>query len=184
LVSILIDDDLLLRSWTAEDAPALFHAVEENRAHLSPWLPWVDLTTKQEHSATYIQQTLAMAVRDEAVHLGIFHQQCVIGSAGIHDRDMRVGSATIGYWIAKDFEGHGVMRRTLSRVIDFAFDTWALQRLELRCAASNVRSAALAQRLGFVQEGVLRRAHSREGGLEDLLVMGLLREEWNQNRLR
>ena len=178
MVSILIDDDLLLRSWTAEDAPALFRAVDKNRTHLQPWLSWVERTTKPEHSATFIQQTLAMAARGEAVHLGIFHQQHVIGAAGLHDCNAQVRSAAMGYWIAAGFEGQGIMQRCLSRLVDFAFDTWGLQRLELRCAGSNDRSRGIAHRLGFVEEGVLRRAHWREGTAEDLVVMGLLNEEW------
>lgn len=181
MVSILVDDDLLMRSWTAEDAPAHFLAVEENRAHLRPWLPWAERSTKPEHSAQYIQLTQALAAKGEAIHLGIFYAGRVIGGAGLHDCDARVRSASVGYWIAKDFESRGIMRQCLSRLVDFAFDSWGLQRLELRCAKGNVRSAALAQRLGFVQEGMLRRAYSRQGAAEDLLVMGLLREEWKSS---
>lgn len=178
MVSILVDDNLLMRSWTAEDAAAHFLAVDENRAHLQPWLPWAGRTTKSEHSAQYIQLTQALAAKSEAIHLGIFYAGRVIGGAGLHDCNASVRSASIGYWIAKDFEGRGFMRRCLSRLLDFAFDSWGLQRLELRCAKGNARSAVLAQRLGFVQEGLLRRAYSRAGVAEDLVVMGLLREEW------
>lgn len=172
-----------MRSWTAEDAPAHFLAVEENRAHLQPWLPWAERSTKPEHSLQYIQLTQALAAKGEAIHLGIFYEGRVIGGAGLHDCNVSVRSASVGYWITKDFEGQGIMRRCLSRMLDFAFDSWNLQRLELRCAAGNVRSAALAQRLGFVQEGILRRAYSRQGVAEDLLVMGLLCEEWEAQRL-
>ena len=173
-----------MRSWTADDAAAHFQTVEENRAHLKPWLPWAERSTKPEHSAQYIQLTQALAMKGEAVHLGIFLQGRVIGGAGLHDCNPRVRSASVGYWIAKDLEGRGIMGRCLSRLLDFAFDSLGLQRLELRCAVGNVRSAALAERLGFAQEGVLRRAHSREGNLEDLLVMGLLREEWRVGTTR
>lgn len=180
VVSILVGDDLLMRSWTAEDAPAHFQAVEENRTHLQPWLPWAERSTKPEHSVQYIQLTQALATKSEAIHLGIFYVGRVIGGAGLHDCDARVRSASVGYWIAKDFEGRGMMRQCLSRLVDFAFNSWGLQRLELRCAKENVRSAALARRMGFTQEGVLRRAYCREGIAEDLLVMGLLKEEWSR----
>lgn len=67
MVSILIDDNLLLRSFTAEDAPALFRAVDESRAHLRPWLRWVDATTKQEHIMQFIQRTLQQLNNQEAL---------------------------------------------------------------------------------------------------------------------
>jgi len=179
VVSILIDNDLLLRSWTAEDAAALFRAVEENRAHLQPWLPWVSRTERVDNIATFIQHSMAVATTGEAIYLGLFYQGRVIGGAGLHDCNPQVRSASVGYWIAKEFEGRGVIKRSLARLLDFAFDTLGLQRLELRCAASNERSAALARRLGFVEEGMLRRGHWRETGVEDLVVMGLLKEEWS-----
>lgn len=179
MVSILIDDDLLMRSWSPEDAPALFRAVDESREHIRLWLPWVDETTKPEHSATYIQHALAMAESKQAMHFGIFHQQRVIGAMSLYDFEARwKRSAAVGYWVAKAWEGRGVMQQCLSRLVDFAFDSCGLQRLEIRYAASNGRSAALVKRLGFVQEGVLRQACWREGRAEDLVVAGLLKDEW------
>ncbi len=185
MVSILVDNDLLMRSWATDDAPALFRAVDESREHIRPWLPWVDETTRPEHSAAYIQHALAMAESRTALHFGIFHQQRVVGAMSLYDFEMRWRrSAAVGYWIAKNWEGRGVMQRCLSRLVDFGFDTCGLQRLEVRYAASNLRSASLVQRLGFVQEGVLRQACWREGKAEDLVVAGLLKKEFKNSLIQ
>jgi len=181
MISILVDDDLMMRSWTAEDAPALFRAVDAARAHLEPWLDAIVQTRKPEDTATFIQTTLDAAARGEGIYLGIFFQQQVIGSASLRHHDARLARAEVGYWIAPEWEGKGVLTRCVARLLDFGFDTMRLQKVDLCYAAANTRSAAVATRLGFVQEGRIRRAHWRQAGADDLIWTGLLREEWTGN---
>ena len=75
MVSILIDDEFLLRSFQPDDAPSLFKAVDESRQHLRNWLRWVDVTTKQEHILQFILRTQQQQYNQEALELGIFHNR-------------------------------------------------------------------------------------------------------------
>jgi ribosomal-protein-serine acetyltransferase len=83
-------------------------------------------------------------------------------------------NAIIGYWLAEEYEGRGLITRAVRALIDHAFGEWQLHRVEIRAAAENVRSRAVPERLGFTQEGVLREAELVGGEYQDLVVYGLV----------
>lgn len=182
MVSILIDDNLLLRSYHVEDARDLFHAVNESRAHLRPWLIWVDSTTKQEHSLQFIQMSLQQQHSQEALALGIFYNRKIIGGIGMHQWDHVLEKAQLGYWISKEYEGQGIINKCMERFIDFIFDKVGLNKLEIHFIPSNKRSAATAERLGFKVEGVLRDSYVVNGVFTDIIITGLLKKEWHDKR--
>jgi ribosomal-protein-serine acetyltransferase len=180
LTSILIDDDLLLRSYKPEDAPELFRCVNESRAHLRPFLNWVDATTKTEHSLQFIQSAIAQQAAGEAMALGIFLQRerQLIGGIGMHHWNHDLKRAQVGYWIAKEYEGKGLMYRSAIRFMDFLFRKVGLNKVEMRIVSYNTRSLALAASLGTMTEGRIRQSLKVAGKLEDVIVAGILRNEW------
>jgi ribosomal-protein-serine acetyltransferase len=178
VVSILIDDNLLLRSFQPDDAPSLFKAVDESRAHLRPWLRWVDATTKQEHIQQFIQRTQQQLHNQSALELGIFLDRQIIGGIGMHDWDHMLKKAQLGYWIKKEYEGKGIIMKSITRLIDFLFEKPGMNKLEIHYMPSNVRSGAIAERLNFKIEGIIRQSYFFNGKLEDLIIAGLLKTEW------
>ena len=62
-------------------------------------------------------------------------------------------------------------------MIDYAFEEMDMNRVEIRCSAENVRSAAVPERLGFKKEGLLRQAEVINGRPHAFLVFGLLAED-------
>lgn len=178
MVSILVDDDIQMRSYTPDDAAELFRCIQASRQHLRPFLSWVDTTTKPEHSLQFIQNTLVQQNNQEALALGIFRQRELIGGIGMHQWDHYLRKAQVGYWLAKDYEGQGIMCRCAIRFIDFLFDKLDLNKIEMHLLPHNTRSAALTQKLGAKVEGVLRQSIKVNGKLEDVVVTGILRSEW------
>jgi ribosomal-protein-serine acetyltransferase len=182
MVSILIDNELLLRSFQPDDAPALFKAVDESRTHLRPWLRWVDATTKQEHILQFIQRTQQQLHNQQALELGIVHNREIIGGIGMHDWDHLLKKAQLGYWIREEYEGKGIMNKCLVRFIDFLFEKPGLNKIEIHFMPSNTRSAKVAERLGFKVEGVIRQSYFMNGRLDDLVITGLLKTEWKSQQ--
>ena len=179
MVSILINEQVQLRSYVPADAPGLFHAIDRNRAHLRRWLAWVDGTTQADHSAAFIEHSLAQMERQEGIALGIFHNDRIIGGLGMLQWDHMLRKAQVGYWIDKTYEGQGMVSICLGRFLEFLFTKLNLNKTEVQFVVSNVRSRALAERLGFRIEGVLRESYLVNGKLEDLLLAGLLKKEWS-----
>lgn len=178
MVSIIIDDALQLRSLQSTDAGELFEAVNSSREHLRPWMPWVDMTQKPEHSQQFIQQILHQQDAQEAMALGIFQNARLAGTVGMHGWDHHLKKANLGYWIAKEHEGKGLVLASMKSFIDFLFSKAGLNKVEIHYMLANERSASVARRLGFKVEGVIRQSYILHGNYHDLVVTGLLRNEW------
>ena len=96
------------------------------------------------------------------------------GCVGLHGIDRSHLSTAIGYWIAGEFEGRGLMTRAVRVLVEHAFGDLGLHRVEIRCAVGNARSRAIPERLGFRQEGILRGAERAAGRHLDIAVYGRL----------
>jgi len=180
MLSILIDPEVTLRSYTPEDAPALFRAIQKNRTHLRPWLAWIDGTTKEEHSRAFIEDALTQQHHQQGIAAGIFRNEEVIGGVGMLHWNHQLQKAQIGYWIDKQYEGTGLLSRCLEKFIDYLFETVNLNKIEIHFVASNERSAAIARRFNAKLEGILRDSCVVNGNLSDLVVTGLLKKEWRE----
>jgi len=178
LVSIIVDEDLSLRAYAPEDADELYAVINASRAHLHPWLEWVDRNTKPEHSLQFIQHSLQQIRMQEALALGIFYQGKIIGGTGMHNWDHGVKKAQIGYWLDKDSEGKGIINNVLTVFITYLFEKIGLNKIEVYFLPANKRSAKAAERLGFKVEGVLRQHVLRNGKPADVVIAGLLKNEW------
>ncbi len=91
-------------------------------------------------------------------------------------------SAEIGYWIDGGHEGRGLASRAVAAVLDHGFGALGIERVSLHTEPANERSRALARRLGFVEEGVLRQGLAFPGERRDEIVYGLLASEWSTPR--
>jgi len=181
MVSIIIDDDLLLRTYQVDDADGLFIAINNSRKHLHTWLEWVDKTTKQEHSLQFIQQSLHQLNMQETLALGIFYNGKIIGGVGMHHWDQQVKRAQVGYWISKEHEGKGIISKSLLKFIDHLFEKIGLNKIEIHFVPANKRSANVARRLAFKTEGIIRQSVMRNGMPDDIVVAGLLKSEYTRN---
>jgi RimJ/RimL family protein N-acetyltransferase len=88
------------------------------------------------------------------------------------------GTAEWGFAIGSPFWGTGVFADGAKLVLDFAFETIGVHRLEARAAVQNGRGNAALRKLGAVQEGVLRRSFLRNGQYLDQALWAILNEDW------
>jgi len=76
--------------------------------------------------------------------------------------------------------GKGFGREAVKLLVDFGFFEINMHRIQLQVIAYNQPAINLYEGLGFVREGVSRQAIHRDGHRFDLLLYGLLREEWEK----
>lgn len=88
------------------------------------------------------------------------------------------GVLELGYVTAAHRQGLGVATECMSALIDHLFQGGDYRRLYAEVDAENLASTRLAERLGFTREGCLRQHEATHKGLCDILVYGLLRDEW------
>ncbi|MGE5333962.1 MAG: GNAT family N-acetyltransferase, partial [Nitrososphaerota archaeon] len=168
---------VVVRPYRLDDADAIFAAVEESRQHLWPWLPWVEQHQTIEDTREFILRTQAEWLLRENMTVGFFEAGSgrYLGGSGLHVRGWNIPAFEIGYWIRASAEGHGYVAETVRLLADFAFESLGAQRVMIRCDARNTRSAAVAERLGFVREAHLRHdERAADGELRGTFVYSLI----------
>lgn len=158
----------------------VFALVETNRDHLRPWLPWVDGTQTVADSEAFIVKTLKKFADGTDVPVGIFYQHQLVGHMSLMKIQLRHW-AEIGYWISADYEGKGIVVASAKVLINYAFDELGLERVEILCRITNARSKALAQRLGFTSEGIVRHGEIHSGIYYDFEQYSLLKGDRNNS---
>jgi RimJ/RimL family protein N-acetyltransferase len=162
----------------ADDAPAYVQAFVDDPdlgrllgVDSDPTEAWMldSLATAASHRAE--GRFLELAVTDAS-------GEPFLGSVNLHHFDPRHRRAELGVWLVPAARGAGVATCALSLVIDWAFPALDLERLEMTTTPDNDALSALAQSLGFVREGVLRKRNFERGEHVDVVWFGLLREEW------
>lgn len=164
---------VLVRPYRESDAQALYEAMEESREHIRPWLPFADAHQTVEESRDWILHQMAKWLLREDFVVSVWDQtgQRYLGGSGLHPRNWQIGYFEIGYWLRASAVGHGYMTEVVSLLTDYAFTQWDANRVEIRCDERNVHSAAVARRLGFVQEARLRNhLLATDGSLRTTLI--------------
>src|SRR6266849_5381804 len=167
---------IIVRPYRESDAQSLFEAVAESRDHLRPWLPFADEHQTVEESRDWIIHQEANWLLREDLIVGIWEAATnrYLGGSGLHPHDWETRYFEIGYWLRASAAGQGYITEAVQLLTDYAFSALAATRVGIRCAERNVRSAAVAQRLGFVQEARLRNHQmAPDGVLRTTLIFAL-----------
>ena len=177
MLRLELDGDAHLRLLEPGDAAELYALVAAERERLARWMPWAagqDLEGTRE----FIAGTRRQVADDDGLTTAIVAGGRIAGTIGFHAVDRVARSTSIGYWIAAEFEGRGLVTRAVRAYVDHAFGAWGLNRVEIRAATGNARSQAVAERLGFTREGVLREAERVGDRYLDSVVFSVLASEW------
>ncbi|MFD2132238.1 GNAT family N-acetyltransferase [Pseudogracilibacillus auburnensis] len=81
----------------------------------------------------------------------------------------------------KDMWGKGIGTAAISLILDFAFNELNLHRVYLQVFSFNERAIKLYEKMGFIHEGKFRQALYRTGKWHDIVIMGILKDEYNQH---
>lgn len=101
----------------------------------------------------------------------------LIGSCALRHVDPRTRSADLGIFLGRPFWDRGFGTDAVRTVCRFAFREMNLQRVDLEVFENNGRARRAYEKVGFKEEGRLRRGHFVEGRHVDVIVMGVLAEE-------
>ena len=106
-----------------------------------------------------------------------------IGLTGLTELSERDGRAVVGTWLGREHWGTGANSESKALILHFAFRTLGLGRVSAYAHPENVRSLRALEKVGFQREGVLRGWHVHRGQRRDVVMLSLLREEWERSPL-
>jgi ribosomal-protein-alanine N-acetyltransferase len=105
-----------------------------------------------------------------------------VGFVGLQDINYGYGSAITFIFISKPHRRKGLSIRAVGLLLDLAFQQLRLHRIATYVHASNLPSLNMVRELGFTDEGILRDACFFNGHYEDVNIVGMLSNEWQQHR--
>lgn len=146
-----VRDDLVIRWADLDDAEVIAAVVGESLEHLGPWMSWAtgdaaDLVEQRKRRVEMAEQTAAGTDYMYLVLAGVGGS--MLGACGLHRR-IGPGAVEIGYWLHPDHVGHGYITGAAAALTQAALDLTDVTRVEIHCDEANVRSQAVARRLGF-----------------------------------
>jgi ribosomal-protein-alanine N-acetyltransferase len=171
---------VVLRELRASDAASLFALLttEEVSRFISPppttvegFERFIDWTFRQRAAGTFACFAVTVAGFDTAV--GIFQ---------VRSLESGFETAEWGFALGSAFWGTGVFQEGAALVLDFAFDTIGVRRLEARAAVKNGRGNGALHKLGAVQECRLRKSFHKNGEFIDQVLYSLLDTDWRGSR--
>ena len=172
----LTDGVVELRAPRRSDAAELYAAVRASLPELVPWMAWAHADYAEVESAEWARRAaraFADGLEFQFVARAVATGE-VLGTIGLNAMDRLNRWANLGYWIRSDRAGLGFATRGSKLVTGFGFGELGLGRVEILAAVGNARSQAVAERLGALREGVLRRRLRVGDEVQDAAVFSLI----------
>ena len=175
--------DITLEKLNLNHTQELYELTELNREYLKQWLPWLDQIKSSSDTRAFIESTIKESSSGGASNFAILYKGSVCGVTGFHEINKlhRVGS--IGYWLAKSHMGKGIVTSAVMQLLKIGFDEFNLNKIEIRCAETNVKSRAVPERLGFTHEANLRQCEWLYSEYVNHAIYSLLAEEFKGEQI-
>lgn len=170
---------LRLRPFDDGDADALF-AMHSDPFVMRYWdgPPW----TERARAELFIAACRQMADEGTGARVAIdrVSDGAFLGWCGLTRWNPQHRSAVTGYCLDDAAWGHGYATEAARALVQWAFDTLDLNRIQAETDTRNVASAHVLEKIGFVREGTMREDCVVNGEVSDSWVFGLLRRDWQQ----
>lgn len=175
--AMISTERLILRAFHERDVPAVVLLADDpeisrntlriphpyTKAHARAWL-----TAQREESRTGAGAVFAVTDAEDGR---------LMGACGLEIfRDHR--RADVGYWLGRDFWGKGYATEAATAVCTWGFTTLDLARISAARFSDNPASGRVLEKVGMRREGELRRHIFRGGEFRDMVMYGILRDEW------
>ena len=159
-----------LRPWTMEDLESLVKyannfEIAKNMTDQfpHPYTIGKGKTFIENVISTKPTQIFAIDINQEA-----------IGAIGIHPQsDIQRRNAELGYWLAKPYWGKGIMTEAISRMIEYSFKTWEINRIFARPFGNNIASQKVLEKAGFKLEARFEKTFYKNNEFIDELIYAI-----------
>lgn len=178
--TILEDDFVLLRPLEESD---LDNLLEISLNEPETWEYSLVRANGKENLENYIQLALKARANKTEFPFVVFDKKSgkYAGSTRFYDINLPFKTMQLGYtWYGKEFRGTGLNKHCKFLLLQFAFETLGLERIEFRADNNNLQSIAAMKSIGCKVEGVLRNHMPTFGGdkRRDSIILSILRTEW------
>lgn len=164
-----------LEPWQAEEF--LAH-MDRARETVDPWIPWASVSTDLDSARKTLQRYADKQARDTGRLCGIWLDGVLVGGTMFVAFDAAAGNCEIGCWLEPAATGRGLITKAVRVLIDWAFVTRGMHRVEWHCRPDNMASSNVARRLGMTLDGTMRASYPWKGVRHDSEIWAILAPDW------
>jgi RimJ/RimL family protein N-acetyltransferase len=181
----LSDGVVTLRPWGEKGDVEAVTAACNDRA-IAEFLELIPSPYTEDDARAYIQQCREGWDEETLTNFAITDAETgeAVGSVGVRWVEPDQGVAEVGYWVAPEARGKGLCTRAVQLVSRWLLADQGIERLQLRAEEQNTPSRRVAEKAGFIEEGILRssRYNRRLGRRMNFVMYSLLPGELPQGR--
>ncbi len=170
-----VDKNIRMEAIKLSMAQEIFDTIQRDRNYLKKWLPFVELTEKITDTERFIQSILNQSESKKDEVYSIWFNEEFAGLIGFKETDWLNRKTELGYWLSEKMQGKGIITKCIEKLIRYIFQKLKLNRIQIKIAVGNVKSAAIPKRLGFQFEGIEREGEKHNQKYLDLQVFSLLK---------
>jgi len=174
---IRVNENIRLEKVKVSMANIIFSTLDKDRDYLKTWLPFVELTHKVSDTENFLKQVVKDTEIRKNEIFSIWYNEEFAGLIGFNDIDWINRKTEIGYWLAEKMQGKGIVTLCSEKLIHYGFQKLKLNRIQIKVAIGNTKSASIPKRLGFILEGVERGGEFHHNKYLDLQVFSLLKSD-------
>lgn len=179
--SLWVGDKIRLRGYELEDAE-FEQRFEDSADQRSGWRVWPPLSSVAQRAWT--EEAASAKPEGDAVNVRLAiarrTDDKLVGNINTHTTDVVCGTFMFGVGVVPEAKGKGYAAEAVLLVMRYMFEERRFQKCESIVYAYNTPSLALHRKLGFVEEGRLRRHAFAAGELHDVVLFGMTVEEYRE----
>lgn len=164
------------------DATPLFALIDDSRAQLAQWLPWVENLKSIADEEAFLVKMMARFGTGTSLNAVIRFKGQAAGMISFNKFHAMDQSTDIGYWLGNKFVGHGIMHRAVTGMCDLGFTDYRMHKIIIEAAVDNQRSNQVAEKAGFTWDGSIRASMLLADGYHDGNIWTMLADEWQSKR--
>ncbi|PLX05908.1 MAG: N-acetyltransferase [Marinilabiliales bacterium] len=177
-MEFLIDKNIVIRKLIESDTKDIFNTIDSQREYLGEWLPFVEDTKEISYTQDFVDSVIESMDRTQDYIFTIRYDSKFAGIIGFKGTDSQNKKTEIGYWLAQEFQGKGLVSRAVKILTEFAFGPMNMNRVQIKVAVKNYKSKNIPERLGYKLEGIERNGELLTGGIfTDLYVYSKLKAD-------
>ena len=169
-----INSNLTMERLRLDHTQELYELTEINREYLREWLPWLDKIGSSSDTKAFIESAAG-----GSPNFTILYKGAMCGVAGFHEICQQHKIGSIGYWLAQNHTGKGIVTAVVNELLKIGFSDLSLNKIEIRCAENNIKSRAIPERLGFTCEATLRQCEWLYSKYVNHVIYSMLASEYN-----
>lgn len=178
MFTLEVETDLELALVEPSFSKAYYNIVCEQRDYLSQWLVWPAHADSEGFFESFVKKSLNDYAEGKSLTCAMVFQGNVVGNISFNVISYELKKVEIGYWLSNEHQGKGIVTKSVSKLIAYAFSQLKMEVVQISAAIDNTQSRKVCDRLGFKLNGVITNSENLNGRIVDHAVYSINRDQW------